>query len=116
MKSSAAAWAFLAVAIAFNTLGNLLLKKAGMAEVSSRFELFLSWAFVLGGLLFGLNLLAYTQAQAGLALSVGYPVLIGLSMIGVAAGASYFFGEVITPMKLGGIALILVGIAMLARA
>ncbi|MDG7000076.1 MAG: hypothetical protein JRN15_13295 [Nitrososphaerota archaeon] len=107
------AWGFLMVAIAFNIMGNLLMKYAASRPFSHRLEVFFSWGFLVGGFFFGLNLLAYTQAQVRMPISLAYPVLVGMSVVGVAFGAYYYFGEDIGIKKLIGMGFIILGIVLI---
>jgi len=109
------AWIFLLVAIIFNTLGNLFLKYAGTQQLENRLEVFFTLPFLLGGFFFGVNLLAYTQAQVGLPISVSYPVLVGLSIIGVSLGAVFYFDEIISIRQLIGMGVIFLGVLLVSN-
>ncbi len=69
---------------------------------------------MLGVVLFGFNLLAYTRALSMLPLAVSYPVLIGVSLIGINLVAVYWFGEQLDAHHYVGAALIVAGIVLLS--
>jgi multidrug transporter EmrE-like cation transporter len=47
--------------------------------------------------------------------SIAYPVAIGLTLVFVALGAKLFLGEVLSPVRLGGMVLILAGIVLVTQ-
>lgn len=71
--------------------------------------------FVSGVILYGLAALIWFSVLAAHELSVSYPMLVGLSFILVASGGFTFFAESVSWEKIGGMALILSGIAVMAR-
>ena len=108
------AWACLAIAITLNIFANLFLKQAVMVTGGSKLDVYQSLYFMLGILFFGLNLLAYTQAQSTLAVSIAYPVLVGLSVIGITVGGKFLFGETIKMVHCIGLLIIIIGVAIVA--
>ncbi|ANG62488.1 hypothetical protein A8C75_08290 [Marinobacterium aestuarii] len=71
--------------------------------------------FMLGMLFYGLAAIVWFSALSKLELSIGYPILVGLTFVLVASGSSLFFGEVLSAQKLLGMAMILGGIAVIAH-
>ncbi|MBN1552376.1 hypothetical protein JW979_12960 [bacterium] len=118
--------AFLVIALLFNALANLLMKKAAVnAEmnlppnpllIDRLFHYYLSWPFITGLTAFGLNLLCYTQALAKIKLNVAYPIMTGsgFAIIGI-AGYFLFENESLRPIQIIGIAMILIGITLVAQ-
>lgn len=56
------------------------------------------------------------RALTGLPVGVAYAVWTGIGALGTAAAGIWLFGEAVSPAKLGGIALILVGVVLLKGA
>ena len=50
-----------------------------------------------------------------LALTIAYPVAIGLSLVAITAGSVVWLGESLTVTRLAGMGLILAGIALIVR-
>lgn len=107
-------WLFLAIAIACNTAANVLVKAAGMRTLDSVSGTYVSPAFVLGVLLFATNLLFYVQALKQMPLAIGYPVLVGGSMVGVNLLAVLLFGEFMDLRHYLGMAMVFAGIVLLS--
>jgi multidrug transporter EmrE-like cation transporter len=112
---------FLAVAVVFNGVANVLMK-VGMKDapvVSGAGELIKhylhSWPVMIGLFLFALNVLAYTQALTKIPLSVAYPVMVSLTGVIVIASSAFIFKEEITLIQWIGFALIVGGVICVAR-
>lgn len=69
----------------------------------------------LGAGLYATSFLLWLAIVSRLALTIAYPVAIGLSLIAVTTGAVVWLGEPLTPARLTGAALILAGIALVVR-
>lgn len=106
-------WVYLAIAVACNTAANVLVKAAGMRTLESVAATYVSPLFILGTGLFAINLLFYVQALKVLPLAIGYPVLVGSSMVGVNLLAIWLFGETMDLRHYLGMALVFVGIVLL---
>ena len=65
-----------------------------------------------GVLCSGALLACYLYSLKGIDLSIAYPAVTGLAMLGIAL-SGVFTGEGITTLKIGGIALVLAGISLL---
>jgi multidrug transporter EmrE-like cation transporter len=114
-------YTLLAVALLFNGVANVLMK-AGMREPQTMPGLLgmlkhylSSWPVMLGLLLFGLNIVAYTQALAKLPLSVAYPIMVSMSGLIVVLGSYFWFKESISWIQLVGFALIIAGVICVTR-
>ena len=57
----------------------------------------------------------FAKALQTMPVSVGYPILAGVGFAALAISAAVLFGEALTPGKIGGMTLILLGIVLLAR-
>ena len=104
------AWATLLFAIASNAAANVLIKRAGM-QASDGF-LYFQPAFMLGVVLFGLNLIAYTFALKTLPISLAYPTLLGGTLILVLLASVQVFGETLTLVRIAGSVVILIGVLL----
>ena len=107
-------WLFLSLAIICDTFANSLIKHAATVPSEGAAGLYLSWPFILGVVLFGVNLLFYTRALVVLPLAVSYPVLIGASLIGINLLAVIWFGEQLGTREYVGAALVVAGIVLLS--
>lgn len=67
-----------------------------------------------GIVLFALNVLAYAFALSKIRLSVAYPVMTSLGLIIVLLLSWQLMGERITPVQVGGTALIIGGVVLVA--
>jgi multidrug transporter EmrE-like cation transporter len=72
--------------------------------------------FVSGFILYGLAAVVWFSVLSIEDISTSYPMLVGITFIMVAMGAVWFFNEGFTWQKIFGMALILGGIAAIARA
>jgi len=107
---------FLSVAILFNGVANVLMKK-GMVGSSDSVGLmgmikhyFTSWPLVLGLSLFAINIVAYTQALSKIPLAVAYPIMVSMSGVLVVLGSVWLFKESIGWMQYLGFFLIIAGV------
>ncbi len=90
-------------ALCFSTGGMFMKRAEGLHA---------TWDSVVFLLLFALGAVLQSQAMRGAALSLTYILVLGLEA-GFAVGFGvFFFGEGIPPLKLGGILLIVLGIAL----
>lgn len=72
--------------------------------------------FVIGVLFYGIAAIVWFAALSLENLTTSYPILVGMTFVMVGLGAVVFYGEFISAQKLAGIATILLGIALVARA
>lgn len=69
---------------------------------------------ILGGFaLYGVSSLLYLQALSRLPLSYAYP-MIALSYVAVVLGAWLWFGEKLNALRISGVAVIIVGVVLVA--
>lgn len=113
---------FLVIALVFNALANILMKLANIRSIadhngtlSERIAgIYLSWPFIGGLFLFGLNLLCYTFALSKMHLSVAYPIMVGSGFVIIGISSYFLFNERLTPFQIAGTFLILIGVTLLA--
>jgi multidrug transporter EmrE-like cation transporter len=70
---------------------------------------------VAGTLIYGFGLALGIWLIGRYSVSVAYPIVVGLSLVMLAAISALALGEMLTPLKLAGIGLIVVGVAVLTR-
>lgn len=102
-------------------LANVLMKN-GIAHAggftpspSAALSLLRQPAFVIGLLLTGVAALMWFRVLATQKLSVCYPLFISLTYTFITIGAFYFLHEKISPQKLFGLLIIVIGITTVAR-
>jgi small multidrug resistance pump len=111
-------WIALAIALVLNASANALLK-AGSASISSgvgKASLLAAATnpFLVGGIvLFALNVLCYTFALSKLPLSLAYPAMVIGGLLIVTTASVLIFGESLSYLQVGGLALIVFGVALL---
>lgn len=106
----------LAVAIAFNAVGQLSLKRAtmGHAPGASPREVFLSPWFIGGGASLGLSMILWVMVLRRVPLTIAHP-LTGAVFLIVPVASHFLWGEPLTSTRMIGIAIIVFGIALVAR-
>lgn len=106
------AWLNLAVAIALLNIGNLLLDDVAKAAGIS-LTLFLSPAFLAAIACLGLAFFFYVRSLARLPLAVAYPVMVGISLIIVAA-ANHYWHHPLAAVQLAGVPLLFGGVVLIS--
>ena len=71
--------------------------------------------FVAGVTIYALGIVLGMVLIGRYPLSVAYPVVVGLTLAVLAVVSSLVLGEALTPLKLGGTALIVLGVTLLVR-
>ncbi len=106
---------FLGLAIVFNFAANFTLK----AFVANRNPDFISQLKMIGFYaaigFFGINFMFYAKALQNIPISLAYPIVVGLSVVGLVALSLLFLGERVSPIQAGGIFLVIAGIALITR-
>jgi multidrug transporter EmrE-like cation transporter len=109
------AWLMLAGSILFNVAGNLLIKQfSTTSEFHSLWD-YLSVPFVLGISAFGAGVMLYGRALKDIPIVMAYPIQVGTCVLVIALFAVAVFGETVGLRDALGIALIVIGIALLSR-
>jgi drug/metabolite transporter (DMT)-like permease len=118
------AFAFLVTGVLLNALAQLLLKagtnvlgvitftRANWADLAGRMAL--QPYFVAGIACYGVSVIVWIVGLSRVPVSVAYPML-SLGYIVNAIAAHYLLGEAVTPVRWLGIALIVVGVGLVAR-
>ncbi|MGQ9865961.1 MAG: DMT family transporter [Pseudanabaenaceae cyanobacterium] len=108
-------WAWVGMAALNNAIGSLMLKQSRMGAPPG-WKGLLGSPWFWGGLVFyGVNVLIFAKALESLPVSAAYPVLAGLGFAAIALGGVYFFGEGLGWSQGLGMAIIVVGIGLVAR-
>jgi multidrug transporter EmrE-like cation transporter len=71
--------------------------------------------FVAGTAIYGFGLALGIWLIGRYSVSVAYPVVVGLSLVFLAAISTLALGEMLTPLKLAGTGLIVAGVVVLTR-
>lgn len=79
------------------------------------FALILNPIFLLGLALYGSGTLIWMRVLATEPLSIGYPILMSIAFISITLGAALFFREAISPLRLIGMVVIVVGVVIATR-
>jgi multidrug transporter EmrE-like cation transporter len=116
----------LAAALVLNAMANLMMKfgvrrfgEHGLSAVSGwsakAGTVLGNWVLILGIVLFASNVVLYTYALAGIRISVAYPIMVSGGFAIIAIVAWRHLGETLTVGQWAGIAMILVGVYLVAR-
>ena len=108
------AWLWLALSVAGNSVGNVLMKSAILSGTVG-LELLVSLPCLGGVALFGVGVIAYVKALATLPLSVSYPTMVGASIVAITLMALWLFDERFAFWHVVGVALIFSGVLILTR-
>ena len=106
----------LAVAIVFNAAGQLLLKRATMGQEAGAIAggVFFSGWFLAGVATLGASMLMWVQVLRKVPLTIAHP-LSGAAFLIVPLASHLFWREPLSTMRLVGIFVIVLGIALVAR-
>jgi undecaprenyl phosphate-alpha-L-ara4N flippase subunit ArnE len=106
----------LAVAIAFNAAGQLLLKRATVGHEAGAVarEVFVSGWFLGGGASLVLSMLLWVQVLRKIPLTIAHP-LTGAVFAVVPVASHLLWREPLSTTRIAGILVIVVGIALVAR-
>ena len=103
----------LIIAGAFSTIGNLLIKQA--QQNSGYLEGILSLSFLIGCAFYLMNVLLFAYSLRHIEVSKAYPILAATSFLLLVVAAWAAFSEAITPLKLLGIFVIVLGIYLVSQ-
>lgn len=78
--------------------------------VQNIFALILQPLFIIGVIAYGSGTLLWMRVMSSEPLTIGYPILMGISFLMITGGAAFFFKEAITIPKLIGMALVVAGV------
>jgi undecaprenyl phosphate-alpha-L-ara4N flippase subunit ArnE len=106
----------LAVAIVFNAVGQLMLKRATIGHEAGAVarDVFLSGWFIGGGMALGVSMLMWVQVLRRVPLTIAHP-LTGAVYLIVPIASHFLWREPLNAMRMAGIAIIVLGIALVAR-
>jgi drug/metabolite transporter (DMT)-like permease len=100
----------LAIATALCSAAGIVLIKKGLKPEALHIAPLLAGVMIYGaGIILGMLLIGRY------ALSVAYPTVVGLSLVMLAAISFVVLGEVLTPLKVGGTLLIMLGVVLLVN-
>lgn len=110
-------YALLAVAISFNVIGQLLLKRAAMAGsgVGAGLQKALLSPYLFAGVAsLGSSMLLWVQVLRKVPLTIAHP-LTGLVFIAVPVVSHFLWGEPLPAIRVAGILVILLGVILVAQ-
>lgn len=110
---SARAWIALCLSIAFGVAGQLLMKWAALRTVGAALDWRTLAPIALALLIYSVGIVNWMYALRHTALSIAYP-LTSLSYVGILAGSYYWFGEDLSVARVAGVALIFLGVLLVA--
>jgi multidrug transporter EmrE-like cation transporter len=96
-------------------VGRFMWKGSVLVLARDAFALLQQPLFLLGLLVLGTSVALWMLIMATCELSFAYPAQIGLVIILTSLVSAYFFAEKLTPMNLVGLALILIGVALVRK-
>ena len=120
-----ASWTALIIALILNAGANLLLKfhardsQPGDLQFTGLHSILpilsKNWLFWLGLFCFAANVLFYRYALGKIRISQAYPIMVGGGFVIIALIAWRYLAETMSPTQWAGVALILLGIVLVAR-
>lgn len=105
---------WVASAILCNVSAQVALKMGASTELA-RWQTWFSPAVIAGLALYGLSFILTIRIYADYPLSVISPLMAGAIFLLISLASAVLFNESLTQEKIGGIALIVAGIALLSR-
>ena len=115
---------FLVTALVLNASANILIKigaeraeaanLGSMPLIAQGLTLASNWQLIVGLILFASNVGFYALALKDINLSIAYPIMTSGGFLIISLFSVFFLREHLTPIQIGGIAMIALGIAMLA--
>jgi len=115
----------LVLALTLNAVANLLMKVGanrlnhaeGVPGGGSGLvgALLSNWVLFLGLFFFACNVIFYTYALKGIRISVAYPIMVGAGFVIISTLAWRYLGERLSPTQWAGVAVILLGVWLVAR-
>lgn len=113
---------YLIVAFCLNAIANIVLKVSATSEQKVSIDVFSGGAllnlvkekylFIIGILLFALNVVFYYASLRTIPLSIGYPIMVTMSVVIINSYAYFFLRESITALQIVGYVAIVIGISM----
>ena len=97
----------------------LILIKLHLAPALGSLRTTPDWGHILpaasGAILYGVSVLLWFYVLTKFDLSVAYPIAVGLTLAFSALGGVIILGEILTPLRILGIAMIMAGVVAVAR-
>lgn len=114
VTSTGMAWALMAVAIVLLNIGNIALE-ATFKHQQLAIAMFFKPGFILAIGCLGVSFFLYVKALARLPLAVAYPVMVGVSLLIVAAVGYIWFDVDLNAAQLAGIITVFAGVTLISR-
>lgn len=111
-------WLILIVGVLSNASASILIKVAVTSnnnplEISNPLSIVGNPTLIIGVGLYGLAFILYALALTYLPLNIAHPILTSGSIALVSIASVIFFGEILSPINIVGIALIILGVCAL---
>jgi multidrug transporter EmrE-like cation transporter len=111
-------WLILILGVLSNASASILIKvamtsKQNQIEISNPLSIIGNSTLIIGVGLYGLAFILYALALTYLPLNIAHPILTSGSIALVSIASVIFFGEVLSPINIVGIALIILGVCAL---
>jgi small multidrug resistance pump len=111
-------WLILILGVLSNASASVLIKvamtsKESPIEISNPLSIIGNFTLISGVALYGLAFVLYALALNYLPLNVAHPILTSGSIALVSIASVIFFGEILSPINIVGIALIILGVCAL---
>ncbi len=107
-------WLLVAIAVVCNSLAQLMMKRAGVQDAFN-WRHWVDPTLLTAVALYGLSFILTALVFARLPLSLASPLMAGAIFVLVSLFSVVFLAETIAPMRLAGMAFIVLGILLLAR-
>jgi multidrug transporter EmrE-like cation transporter len=115
MTSVQISWLMVLAAGVNSCIGNLLLKQSRLVAPDGGLVALLFSPWFIGGLAFyGISVILFAKALDNLPVSAGYPVLAAVGFVLLGLSSYWIFHERLGAMQIAGMALIVVGIFLVA--
>jgi small multidrug resistance pump len=111
-------WLILILGVLSNASASVLIKvamtsKESPIEISNPLSIIGNFTLISGVALYGLAFILYALALTYLPLNIAHPILTSGSIALVSIASVIFFGEILSPINIVGIALIILGVCAL---
>lgn len=107
-------WLLVAITVVCNALAQLMMKRAGVQDAFN-WRHWVEPTLLTAVALYGLSFILTALVFARLPLSLASPLMAGAIFVLVSLFSVVFLAETIAPLRLAGMAFIVLGIVLLAR-
>ncbi|KKU48145.1 hypothetical protein A3H10_03500 [Candidatus Uhrbacteria bacterium RIFCSPLOWO2_12_FULL_46_10] len=110
---------FLIIALVLNASANMMIKAGSnnihlFREYGLIYGLLKNYVVIIGIVLFAMNIIFYILALSKINLSIAYPIMTIGGLILITIISYTFLKETITPVQMGGIFILIIGIILVS--